>query len=131
MNNKGISILEVMVAMIVLTIGLLGVAPMIVLSIKGNSISRDTMVSSKLAKEIIEHYESLDSLPSIPFETSEKSRDDIYNVKVNIQDNTTDKNIPTGVYEIKVVVNWEDEAKLPKIATYSTYMRKGAIHVYN
>jgi len=131
MNNKGVSILEVLVAMIVLTIGLLGVAPMVVLSVKGNSISRDTTQASKLAKEKIEYYESLDSLPIVPFTLTEATDDNVYEVSVSINDNTTEASIPVGLSEIKVQVKWEDEAKLPKIATYSTYIRKGAIHEYN
>jgi len=128
MNNKGVSMLEVLVAMIVLTIGLLGVAPMVVLSIKGNTMSRDTIVTSKLAKEKIEYFESLKTLPAVPYERSERSADDIYGVKVTIQNNTTDVSIPVGVYEINVIIDWKDELNLPKQVTYSTYLRKGPLH---
>lgn len=130
MNNKGVSLLEVLVAMIVLSIGLLGVAPMVVLSSKSNSISRDTTIASKLARNKIEYYESLETIPSVPFELSERT-DDTYDVNVSIQNNTTDVNIPVGLYEIIVTINWEDETSLQKSTTYSTYLRKGAIHVYN
>ncbi len=130
MNNKGLSILEVLVAMIVLSIGLLGVAPMVVMSSKSNSISRDTTVASKLAREKIEYYESLDSLPSVPFESSERA-DNTYNISVNIQNNSTDVNIPIGLYEINVTINWQDAANLSRSTSYSTYLRKGAIHEYN
>ena len=131
MNNKGISILEVLVAMIVLTIGLLGVAPMVVLSIKGNSISRDTTVSAKLAKERIEYFESLDAMPVLPYTASESTDDGIYDVKVTINDSSTDATVPSGVSEIKVVISWLDDLQQPKVATYSTYLRKGVIHEYN
>ncbi|MCH7691390.1 MAG: prepilin-type N-terminal cleavage/methylation domain-containing protein, partial [candidate division Zixibacteria bacterium] len=40
LNQKGLSLLEVMISMILLALGLLAMAPMIVLSIEGNNISR-------------------------------------------------------------------------------------------
>ncbi len=131
MNNKGVSILEVLVSMIVLSIGLLGVAPLIVVSIKSNSISRDTTITSKLVREQIEYYESLDSLPPVPYETTERSDDDKFEVHVLIQDNTTDLAIPSGLFQIKVTINWESETKILNKTTFATYLRKGAVHVYN
>ncbi len=131
MNNKGISILEVLVSMIVLSVGLLGVAPMVVLSVKSNSTSRDTSETSKLVREQIEYYEAMDSLPTVPYEFSERSIDNKYDINVMIQNNSSDADIPEGLFEIMVTINWEDETNLPKMTTYSTYLRKGAIHVYN
>ena len=71
-DKSGVSLLEVLVSLLILGFGLLGLAPMIVMSIEGNVISRDHSDVSRLAKEKIEYYEGLDSLPSMPFIEQEK-----------------------------------------------------------
>ena len=128
MNNKGISMIEVLVSMLVLCIGLLGVAPMVVLSIKGNTISRDTISTSKYAKEKIEYLESLESIPAVPYEYKETSDNGVYDLYMTINNSTTDNTIPIGLYEVNITISWQDEMKHPKQVSYSTYLRKGPIH---
>ena len=45
-NNLGMSLVEVMVTIVILGLGLLGLAPFLVIAIDANSISRDAMVAS-------------------------------------------------------------------------------------
>lgn len=126
MNNSGMSMLEVLVAMVVLSIGLLGVAPMVVLSVDSNSISQDVMTTSQLAKEKIEYFESLDTPIAIPYKNAERTPDGIYTVSTVIIDSTIDLSIPSGLLEITVQVNWKDKTNMPRTATYSTYLTKEA-----
>lgn len=126
MNNKGMSLLEVLVSMVVLSIGLLGVAPMVVLSVDSNSISQDVMTTSQLAKEKIEYFESLNTPIAIPYNTTEETPDGIYTVSTAIIDNTIDMSVPVGLLEITVLVNWTDKTNMPRSATYSTYLNKEA-----
>lgn len=124
MNNSGMSMLEVLVAMVVLSIGLLGVAPMVVLSVDGNSISQDVMNTSQLAKQKIEYYESLTTPITVPYQSSEETPDGIYTVSTSIADSTIDNTIPGGLLEITVQVAWTDKTNMPRSATYSTYLDK-------
>ena len=66
-NEKGVSLLEVLVSLLIIGFGLLALAPMIVMSIEGNIISRDHSDTSRLAREKIEYYEGLDALPAMPW----------------------------------------------------------------
>ncbi len=66
-GEKGITLIEVMIGMIIMTLGLLGVAPLIVLSIEANSISKDVTIASNLARDKIEYLEGLDSIPVAQF----------------------------------------------------------------
>ena len=50
-NQRGVTLLEVLISMLILTFGILGLAPMLVLSVESNSISRDFSLAAQLAKE--------------------------------------------------------------------------------
>lgn len=136
-SEKGVSLLEVMVGMIVTAIGLLGLAPMIALSIDGNMTARDTTIASKLIKEKIEYFESLpaDSLPAIPYYNYEP---DCFSSEINgntnesfnftratyLNDKTTDATIPDNLYELHVEIQWIDNNKVQRTTAYKTYLLK-------
>ena len=124
-NDKGLSLLEVLVAMIILSLGILGMAPMVVMSIEGNSMSRDVLVVSSLAAEKMEHYESLESLPAVPYTETEANLEGSYTRVTTIEDNTTDVSIPDGVYQIDVTISWTDKSGVDRSTTYSTLLMKG------
>ena len=137
-NNSGISLLEVMVGMIVMAIGLLGLAPMLVLSMDGNSIARDNNIVSNLIKEKIEEYESVhpDSLPAVPFieyetqctlpgaDPQQVSRNYIYSRITTLRDKTVNVAVPDGVYELQVDIHWTDNKNVQRVTTYKTYLLK-------
>ncbi|UCE25715.1 MAG: prepilin-type N-terminal cleavage/methylation domain-containing protein [Candidatus Zixiibacteriota bacterium] len=124
-NDKGLSLLEVLVAMIILSLGILGMAPMVVMSIEGNNMSRDVLVVSSLAAEKLEHFESLETLPEFPYKEEETGLEGGYNRATIIQDNTTDATIPDGVCRIDVVISWTDKTGVARSTTYSTLLMKG------
>jgi type IV pilus assembly protein PilV len=53
-NIKGFTLLEVMIALVILSIGLLGLASLQVMSIKGNSFGQQMTVASTLAQNQLE-----------------------------------------------------------------------------
>lgn len=57
-NTKGFTLLEVMVALIVVAIGMLGIAAMMITSIRGNSSSSRLMVTTNLAQDKLEELRS-------------------------------------------------------------------------
>ena len=124
-DNKGLSLLEVLIAMLVLGIGILGLAPMVVLSIEGNNISRDVVTVSNIAKEKLEYLESLTVMPAMPYHEQELNIYSGYDRTTYVRDNTIDTLLPPGVYRVDVTVSWIDKATVQRSTTYSTFMNKG------
>jgi type IV pilus assembly protein PilV len=58
-NQKGFSLIEVMIALIILAVGLLGIAGLQITSIKGNSFSRYMTQASILAQNKLENLRNL------------------------------------------------------------------------
>ncbi|MFH2050160.1 MAG: prepilin-type N-terminal cleavage/methylation domain-containing protein [bacterium] len=122
-DNKGVSLLEVLISMIIMTIGVMGLLPLFITSIDGNVISKDNTNASALIKQQIEFYEGLDSIPSVPFDLQEFV-DSKYTRFTHIEDNTTDSSIPPGAYQIDVEVYWTDIKQTVKSTDISTYLLK-------
>ena len=123
-DNKGVSLLEVMISMIILAFGILGLAPMVVLSIEGNVISRDHSVAANLLKQKVEYYEGLDVMPSVPYQEYEQGLSNVYSRTTFIKDNSVDTLLPSGVYQIDVVVSWLNNENVQRSTSYSTYILK-------
>ncbi|UCD95270.1 MAG: prepilin-type N-terminal cleavage/methylation domain-containing protein [Candidatus Zixiibacteriota bacterium] len=123
-NSRGVSLLEVMISMIILAFGILGLAPMVVLSIEGNVISRDHTVAANLLKQKVEYYEGLDSILTVPYREYEQGLSNIYSRTTYIKDNSVDTLLPSGVYQIDVVVSWLDNENVKRSTSYSTYILK-------
>ena len=124
LNQNGLSLLEVMISMILLALGLLTMAPMVVLSIEGNNISRDVMTVSEMAKEKIEFYKDVDPFPAVPYYEAEPSIYGGYNRYTSIQDSVTNALIPGGLYEIAIYITWTDKTGVDRSTSYSTYIQK-------
>ena len=123
-NEKGLSLLEVMVSMILLALWLMTMAPMVVLSIQGNNISQDVLSVSSLAKEKLEYYKGLETMPAIPYVQYETNLPGGYGRTTTIRDNVVDPLIPDGLYEIDIVISWKDKAGVDRSTVYSTYLEK-------
>jgi len=124
-NQTGLSLLEVMVAMLVVSFGLLGLAPLLVLSIDSNNISRDVMSVSDLAKETMELYSSPESLPDpLPFKLVEENVRNQYHRLTYIYDNTTDTTMAAGLANVAVVIAWVDESGVTRTSQFRSLVRK-------
>ena len=121
-NQNGISLIEVLVAMVIIAIGLLGLAPLVVLSIDANSMSQDAMAACTLAKEKIETYENSSLLPALPYKEEETNLDGGYNRFTRIWDNSVDTLLPADLCQVEVVISWQDKMGVPRSATYSTLL---------
>lgn len=58
-HQKGLTLVEVLVATTILTIGLLGVALMQVMSITGNTFSKEMEVATQLSQDMIERLKGM------------------------------------------------------------------------
>lgn len=121
-NESGLTLLEVMISMIVLSIGFLGLAPMVVLSIEGNNISRSVMNVSGVAKQQIEFYKSMPSLPTAPFTQADTNSTDGYTMTTYINDNASDTTIPDGLNRIDIIIDWTDNQGVGRTTSYSTFL---------
>lgn len=121
-NERGLGLLEVMVAMFIIAIGVLGLAPLIVLSIEENTVSRDYSTVSNLITEKIEYYQGLDSLPTAPFRLYEQGLSNIYSRTTRIDDNASDSLVPAGLCRVRVDVAWTDHQNVERSNTMSTYV---------
>jgi prepilin-type N-terminal cleavage/methylation domain-containing protein len=121
-NEKGISLIEVLVSMVIIAIGLLGLAPLVVLSIDANSMSQDAMAACTLAKEKIETYENASLLPALPYSEQETDLEGGYNRATRIWDNTVDTLLPADLCQVEVVISWQDKMGVSRSATYSTLL---------
>ena len=124
LNQKGLTLLEVLVSMIVLSLGLLSLAPMVVLSIEGNNISRDAITVSSLAKERIEYYRAQDSLPTIPYSSYEYDLRGGYDRQTYITDSTIDTLVPGGLARVDVTIIWVDNSNVNRSTSYTTFLEK-------
>ncbi len=125
LKEDGMGLLEVLVSMIILAIGILGMAPMIVTAVDGNVVSRDNTTASNLITQKLEFYEDQDTLPTVPFVEKEEGLGDGFARVTRIKDSTVDTLIPSGVYEVEVAVIWSDHKNISHARTYSTYIPKG------
>ena len=53
-NKKGVTLIEVLIAIVILTIGLLGVAVLQYMAIGGNAFGREMQIATKLGQELLE-----------------------------------------------------------------------------
>jgi type IV pilus assembly protein PilV len=123
-NEKGITLLEVLVAMIILAFGVLGLAPMIVISMYGNSYSNQVTVANAIAQDRLEEIKSWPGVNPIPYSETVNDIHGTFTRQTLVNDATTDASIPNGVYRIEVTVNWTDPKQLSRSVSYFTYKAK-------
>ncbi len=121
-NEKGVGLPEVLVSMVLMSVGLLGMALMIGTSIQSNVTARDNSVVATLIKTQIERYEALDSLPAMPWTGQEADLEGCYYRTTNLIDSTTDSSIPSELCQLSVSVSWEGQDQLHHSETFSTFL---------
>lgn len=122
--QKGITLLEVMVSMVILAFGILGLAPLIVISMYGNSYSNEVTSANAVAQERIEQLKEMASFNPLPWQQTATGVHGKFTQTTTVEDNTTDGSIPSGVYRIAVSVSWTDQKGLSRTVSYYTYKAK-------
>ena len=120
-NDKGLSLLEVLVAMLILGFGILGLAPMLVSAIFSNSYSSEVTKANVIAQDKIEFMQSLVSFNPLPWNEVTNNLSGAYTRTTRVDVDSTDASVPSGVYRIKVTVNWTDKAGKNRSVNYYTY----------
>ena len=123
-NSNGITMVEVLAAMLVVSIGILALAPMMVLSITGNQFSEDITSVAAAAQLRAENMIGRGKFPSMPYSDTASAGDGAYHLTTEVKDNTVDSSIPDKVYEVTVSVVWDDETGVERNLSFITYSTK-------
>lgn len=123
-NQKGFTLIEVMISMLVLAIGLLGLAPMMVTSMYGNAFSEDVTAAAFLAQDSIERLKNQSIISPIPYTQYDNGLFNVYNRTVQVDDSVSDGTVPPNVYRIRVTINWTDKKGLSRTETFTSYKMK-------
>jgi len=123
-NQKGITLLEVMISMLILGFGVLGLAPMLVVSMFGNSYSNQVTVADAIALDRFEEIETWPLVSPIPYTQTVNTVQNIFTRQTQIDDSSSDASIPAGVYRIEVTVTWTDQQEVPRSVSYFSYKAK-------
>lgn len=124
-NERGLTLLEALIGLLILSFGLLGLAPLLVLSVESNSISQDVLAVSSLAKEKLELYSDPSQIPlTLPYHEKEENIDSTYNRLTYIWDNTTDSTIAEDLANIRVTIAWVDKTGSTRLSEYTSILQK-------
>jgi Tfp pilus assembly protein PilV len=123
-NAKGVTLLEAMIAMVILAFGVLGLAPMIVISMYGNSYSNQVTVADAVAQDRLEEIKTWSDVTPIPYSETVTNIQGIFTRETLINDCTSDASILAGVYKIQINVSWTDQKQLPRSVSYFSYKAK-------
>jgi len=120
-NQKGFTLIEVMIAMVILAVGILGLAPLMVLSIYSNTYSQDLTRATAIAQDCIEQLKNAPNFGACPYNDATNGIDGIYDLAIQADDATSDATVPAGVYRIKVTISWTDKKEQARSVDYYTY----------
>lgn len=73
-NAKGFTLIEVMIAIVILSVGLLGMASLTIGIIKGNKVSNDLTMATTCAQDKLENFQRL-TYTGIPTTTTTETED--------------------------------------------------------
>jgi type IV pilus assembly protein PilV len=120
-NQKGFTLVEVMISMVILAVGVLGLAPLMVLSIYSNTYSQDLTRATAVAQDRIEQLKNQGNFAVMPFTETTPDIDGTYDRTVRVDNSATDAAVPAGVYRIKVTISWTDKKNMNRSVDYYTY----------
>lgn len=123
-GESGITMIEVLAAMIILAVGILAMAPMMAISITGSRFSSEVTTLAAAAQESIEDKIGAGVFPTMPYVETQAVDGGKYTVLTEVRDETVDASIPSRVYEISVTVKWSDDVNLDRSMTFVTYGTK-------
>ena len=124
-NESGMTLLEALIGLLILSFGLLGLAPLLVLSVESNGISQDVLAVSNLAKEKLELYSDPAQIPLVlPYKEVEAEIDSTYHRLTYIWDNSTDTTIAADLAHIRVTIAWIDNTGSTRLSEYTSILQK-------
>jgi type IV pilus modification protein PilV len=105
-RNEGFTLLEVMIALVILAVGLLGLAALQLVAVKSNAFSSEMTYATMLAQQ---HAEVLKSLPFTDTKLTQGSHTEpgsSKGVQYTVTWNVTDNVPATDMKSVNVTVQW-------------------------
>ena len=120
-SRAGFTLIEVMVSIVILAIGVLGLAPLMAVSITSNAFSNEATRANVIAQDKIEELKNTSSFAGgIPF-VDTAAVDNQFFYMARVDDTGSDGTVPAGVYKIFIRVSWTDQAGVARRLEFFTY----------
>ncbi|OGC75999.1 MAG: hypothetical protein A2145_00825 [candidate division Zixibacteria bacterium RBG_16_40_9] len=110
--------------MLILAIGILGLAPMMVTTMFGNAFSKDVTSAAFLAQDSLERLKNQTVITPIPYIENEYNLFNVYNRSLRVDDSSSDGTVPPNVFRLRVTITWTDKNGLSRSETFSSYKSK-------
>jgi len=107
-SNAGFTLLESMLALAILSIGLLALGRLQISAIWGNALSRDMMTAVSIAEQKIEQ---LKNTPFANVQSESSTQVTVANRNFTRQVTVTDSSPLPNTKTVSVLVTWKDKAK--------------------
>jgi type IV pilus assembly protein PilV len=108
-DDSGISFIDLMLSLVVLTIGVLALMDLQVIATRSNSSSSGTVIAISLAEEKIETFKNM-AFTSIASQPSTTWTDPATNITYTTAVTVTNNQPISGVKKVAVTVTWSDKA---------------------
>jgi prepilin-type N-terminal cleavage/methylation domain-containing protein len=110
-SPRGVTLIESMAAMVVFTIGIIGVMQMNVLASRQNNLARSRTIASKIARDVADSFERLPfNHPLLNQATTMDMSDNDYDSMVNIDGLVRLENVPSLIGQARPFLNAADPA---------------------
>jgi type II secretory pathway pseudopilin PulG len=123
-SQRGTSLIEILVAALVISIGVLGLAPMMVASISATQFATSVTSVVAAAEQSIEVRLGAGGFGTLPLTETSTSGNGKYHLTTVVTDDTVDPAIPSHLYEINVTVTWIDDRGASRSMIFTTYTAK-------
>jgi len=122
--EKGVTVLEVMVSILILTIGALGLAPLIGTTVNNNPYASDLTIADTIAQQELESLIAQKTYGALPMMDTRDLVSGSYQVNRRVEDNTALASVPPGVYKLSVNIKWVDSKQKIRSIDYSVFKPK-------
>ena len=123
-SDSGLTIVELLAAVLVLAIGVIGLAPLMALSVRGSVRGENVTNVVAAAQQMIEKKIGAVGFPTIPYTHTDTFDDGKYAAITTVTDRSVDSNVPEHVYRVNVEVLWTDDTGLERRMNFVTYTTK-------
>jgi Tfp pilus assembly protein PilV len=123
-NQKGISLIEVLAVMLILVIGILGIAPMIIVSQFGNSWGKDVLFVNAESQKRMENFRNMPVDSLYPLIGQSTNTNGNFTFVTAIDTAHTGNSIPPGLVRIDLTANFTDFKGKSRTLSFATFRER-------